>query len=81
MFLSLQQFILKLIRAYQVSLSPDHGWFKSHYSHGFCRFYPSCSEYAYESVAKYGMGRGSWLALQRLLKCNPYHSGGIDLVR
>jgi uncharacterized protein len=45
-----------------------------------CRFYPTCSAYAAEAIARHGAGRGSWLALRRLLKCAPWHPGGVDLV-
>jgi uncharacterized protein len=45
-----------------------------------CRFAPTCSAYAAEAVAVHGAGRGSWLALVRLLKCAPWHPGGYDPV-
>jgi putative membrane protein insertion efficiency factor len=45
-----------------------------------CRFHPSCSAYAAEAVALHGAGRGSWLAVRRILKCAPWHPGGVDLV-
>jgi putative membrane protein insertion efficiency factor len=45
-----------------------------------CRFYPTCSAYAAEAIARHGAGRGSWLALRRLVKCAPWHPGGVDLV-
>jgi uncharacterized protein len=45
-----------------------------------CRFYPTCSAYAAEAVQRHGAVRGTWLALRRLLKCAPWHPGGIDLV-
>jgi putative membrane protein insertion efficiency factor len=45
-----------------------------------CRFYPTCSAYAAEAIARHGAARGSWLALRRLLKCAPWHPGGVDLV-
>jgi putative membrane protein insertion efficiency factor len=45
-----------------------------------CRFTPSCSHYAADAVATHGALRGSWLAVRRLLKCGPWHPGGIDLV-
>ena len=45
-----------------------------------CRFHPTCSAYAAEAVARHGAGRGSWLALVRLLKCAPWHRGGLDPV-
>ena len=46
-----------------------------------CRFQPSCSRYAMESLEKYGLLRGSRLALCRLAKCHPFHPGGYDPVR
>ncbi|WP_436493007.1 membrane protein insertion efficiency factor YidD [Actinokineospora sp. HUAS TT18] len=45
-----------------------------------CRFYPSCSEYAVTALTTHGAGRGSWLALRRLLRCGPWHPGGYDPV-
>jgi putative membrane protein insertion efficiency factor len=45
-----------------------------------CRFYPTCSEYMREAVARYGVTRGVWLGLLRLGKCHPFHSGGVDQV-
>ena len=45
-----------------------------------CRFYPSCSEYADEALAKHGAWRGGWLALSRLIRCGPWHPGGRDPV-
>ena len=45
-----------------------------------CRFYPSCSEYAYEALTEHGVRRGSWLAMRRVLRCNPFGRHGVDLV-
>jgi uncharacterized protein len=45
-----------------------------------CRFYPSCSAYAMEALAVHGAGRGLWLTLRRLLRCQPFHPGGYDPV-
>ncbi|HPG95218.1 MAG TPA: membrane protein insertion efficiency factor YidD [Dokdonella sp.] len=45
-----------------------------------CRFHPSCSDYARVAVARFGSARGSWLALNRLLRCQPLCKGGLDPV-
>ena len=72
--------ILKLIKLYQRTLSPDHGWLKRFYPHGFCRFHPSCSQYAYEAVEKHGVVKGSLKTVWRVLRCNPFNKGGVDRV-
>jgi len=48
--------------------------------HGMCRHVPTCSNYAKEAIEKYGSIKGSYLTIKRILKCNPFHKGGIDLV-
>ena len=45
-----------------------------------CRFYPTCSQYALEAIEKYGAIKGGYLALRRILRCNPFHKGGYDPV-
>lgn len=45
-----------------------------------CRFFPSCSEYAREAVTVHGAGRGSWLAVRRLMRCRPFGPSGFDPV-
>ena len=45
-----------------------------------CRFYPTCSAYAVEAIERHGAARGTWLTLRRVVKCAPWHPGGIDLV-
>ncbi|MFW6052878.1 MAG: membrane protein insertion efficiency factor YidD [Desulfosalsimonas sp.] len=61
-----------IIKLYQALLSPVIG--------PRCRFYPSCSEYAFECVRRFGALRGGVLAVRRLVKCHPFHPGGIDPV-
>ncbi|MDR0474614.1 MAG: membrane protein insertion efficiency factor YidD [Treponema sp.] len=61
---------LLLIKLYQSAISP-------HFP-PCCRYYPSCSAYAYQAVEKYGIFRGGFLALRRLLRCHPLHTGGYD---
>ncbi|HLD31386.1 MAG TPA: membrane protein insertion efficiency factor YidD [Patescibacteria group bacterium] len=75
----LQFFILCLIWLYQKTISPDHGWFRSRFPHGYCRFYPSCSQYAKEVIVKRGLLVGSLKAGYRILRCNPWSKGGVDL--
>ncbi|HUY81713.1 MAG TPA: membrane protein insertion efficiency factor YidD [Acidobacteriaceae bacterium] len=48
---------------------------------GACRFQPTCSEYAAIAVSEYGVVRGSWMALRRLLRCHPFRKGGFDPVQ
>ncbi|MEC4672659.1 MAG: membrane protein insertion efficiency factor YidD [Nitrospirota bacterium] len=64
--------LLGLIRVYQLTVSPLLG--------PNCRFDPSCSRYAYESVDRHGTFSGLRLAVIRLLKCHPFHPGGADPV-
>lgn len=46
-----------------------------------CRFYPSCSQYSYESIEKHGLIKGFWYSLIRIIKCQPFHPGGFDPVK
>ncbi len=71
--------ILKLIRFYQKTFSPDHGPFSLiHPWTGVCKFRPTCSEYAYRAIDKYGVIKGSLKAIWRILRCNPWSRGGWD---
>lgn len=69
-----------LIRLYQQTLSPDHGIFRAQHQHGFCRFYPTCSEFTRQAVLRHGTVTGLWLGLKRLGRCHPWSAGGIDEV-
>lgn len=66
------------VKLYQATLSPDHGWFKARYPHGYCRYYPTCSMYAVAVMEKQGLA-GVPKAILRVLSCNPMSRGGIDL--
>lgn len=69
---------LSLIRLYQLTLSPDHGFFKKFFPYGFCRFNPSCSQYNYQAINKYGIFKGGALGIWRIMRCNPWNPGGED---
>ena len=64
--------MLVLLRGYRLVVSPLLG--------PACRFEPSCSVYAMESVQRFGPWRGTWLAIKRIGKCHPFHAGGHDPV-
>ncbi len=73
--------VLALIKAYQMTLSPDHGFFKSLFPYGYCKYKPTCSQYGYGAIKKYGLLRGVPLALWRIIRCNPCSRGGHDPVK
>ena len=65
--------LLALIRLYQATFSralPENT----------CRFYPTCSHYGYQAIYRFGVLKGGWLTTWRLLRCNPFNSGGFDPV-
>ena len=68
----MKQIALLLIRFYQRCISPLFP--------AMCRFYPTCSAYAFTAIERFGFFRGGWLALRRILKCHPFHPGGFDPV-
>lgn len=70
--------LLFLIRIYQKTLSLDHGILKSRHPNGFCRFYPTCSEYCAQAIKKFGILKGLFLSFKRLFRCNPWNQGGYD---
>ena len=76
----IKKIILRAIRLYQRTLSPDHGVFKGRYPYGYCRYHPTCSDYGYEAVKKYGVIKGVFKAIWRILRCNPWSKGGVDNV-
>ncbi len=69
---------VKVLKIYQKTLSFDHGFFKYLYPNGFCRFSPTCSDYAIAAISKYGVARGGAKAFWRVVRCNPFNSGGFD---
>ncbi|MCX7735755.1 MAG: membrane protein insertion efficiency factor YidD [Candidatus Kapabacteria bacterium] len=67
-----KKIIISIIKLYKFAISPI---FPSS-----CRFYPTCSSYSIEAIEKFGVGKGSILAVKRILKCHPFHPGGYDPV-
>lgn len=63
---------MALIRLYQNTLS--------RVLPSTCRFYPSCSQYTYEAMNRYGFWRGGWLGVKRIARCHPFNPGGYDPV-
>jgi putative membrane protein insertion efficiency factor len=66
------QGVLAVLRFYQSAISPAFP--------ARCRYSPTCSAYAVEAIGRFGLARGGWLALRRLLRCHPFHAGGHDPV-
>jgi len=76
----MKQIALFLIKAYQKTISPDQGWISRFVHIHFCRFHPSCSQYTYEAIERFGVIRGIWLGSKRILRCHPWNDGGYDPV-
>lgn len=68
-----RKILVSLIRLYQKFISPCIG--------KHCKYYPTCSEYTRQAVDKYGIIKGSLLGIIRILKCNPFSKGGVDLLK
>ncbi|WP_090411196.1 membrane protein insertion efficiency factor YidD [Nitrosomonas halophila] len=68
----MKRFVIGLIKLYQYCVSP--------LTPPSCRFYPTCSNYAQEALGKYGLVRGLWMSVRRVLRCHPWNQGGYDPV-
>jgi putative membrane protein insertion efficiency factor len=64
--------LMGIIKVYKILISPLFP--------NSCRFYPTCSEYSYEAIKKFGSIKGGWLGVKRISKCHPFHPGGYDPV-
>jgi putative membrane protein insertion efficiency factor len=64
---------LALIRFYQMAISPMLP--------SACRFHPTCSQYGYEAISRYGIIKGGWMTVRRIARCHPFSRGGYDPVR
>lgn len=68
--MSVKRLVIFLIKLYQKVISP--------LKPRTCRFYPTCSEYSVQAITKYGLIKGSFKSIKRILKCNPFNPGGYD---
>ncbi|MCY6485368.1 membrane protein insertion efficiency factor YidD [Clostridium aestuarii] len=69
----MKKILINIIKFYRKYVSP----LKS----PCCRFYPTCSQYAIEAIDKYGAVKGGFMAIKRILRCNPFNEGGYDPVK
>ena len=69
---TLKRILIALVRFYQLAIS---SWRPPS-----CRFHPSCSAYGLEALGRFGLARGLWLLAARLVRCHPWHPGGVDPV-
>jgi len=69
----MRSFFIFLIEIYQKYISP--------LKRSTCRFYPTCSEYSKQAFLKYGVLKGFYLTVIRILKCHPFHKGGVDILK
>jgi len=78
----MKKIILKLIRSYQKTKFFRNAFLKQLYlTDAVCRFRPTCSEYTYQAVEKYGTIKGLFLGLKRIIRCHPWSRGGLDPLR
>ena len=68
----MRQVVTAVLRGYRYFISPLMG--------PPCRIYPTCSSNANDPIERHGIARGTWLALRRLIRCNPWNPGGVDMV-
>ncbi|WP_207652233.1 membrane protein insertion efficiency factor YidD [Clostridium oryzae] len=73
----MKKILIRLIIFYQKYISP---WKKQRYKY-YCKFYPTCSQYAMEAIERYGPLKGSFMAIKRILRCHPFSKGGYDPVK
>lgn len=68
----MKQILIGLIKFYQQAISP--------FKLPSCRFQPTCSAYGLEAIKRFGAFKGGYLTIKRIMKCHPFHPGGVDLV-
>ncbi len=68
-----KKLMIFMIKSYQLTMSPR-------FSHGACRYTPTCSQYTLEAIEIHGPVKGAWLGFKRIMRCNPFFKGGYDPV-
>ncbi|MGN0524186.1 MAG: membrane protein insertion efficiency factor YidD [Eubacterium sp.] len=68
-----KKLMIFMIKSYQLTMSPR-------FSHGACRYTPTCSQYTLEAIEIHGPIKGAWLGFKRIMRCNPFFKGGYDPV-
>jgi len=68
-----RRIVVRMIGLYQLIISP--------LLPSACRYYPTCSQYMHDAVERYGVAKGVWMGVRRLVRCHPFHAGGYDPVR
>lgn len=76
-----KQLAISLIRLYQKTLSPDHGWLRVVLPNAGCKYYPSCSEFTKQAINEHGVRAGVAMGTWRIARCNPFSAGGYDPVK
>jgi len=77
----IKKIFIFLIKAYQKTISPDHGIIgKSFFPGGACKYHPTCSQYSIDAISKHGIIKGAWLSAKRISRCNPFSKGGHDSI-
>ena len=69
----MKKIFLKLIRFYQTAISP--------HTTPKCKYYPTCSQYTYEAIERFGAFKGTFMGAWRILRCNPWSKGGYDTIK
>lgn len=72
--------LVSLIDIYQLVLSPDQSWLSPRFPYGYCRHYPSCSQYSKQAINRFGALKGLWLSAKRVAHCHPWAEPKIDLI-
>ncbi|TRZ78702.1 membrane protein insertion efficiency factor YidD [bacterium] len=76
----MKKIIIQLIKFYQRTISPDHSFIGKLFPRHGCIFYPSCSQYTIDAIEKFGVIKGVFRGIKRVLRCHPFNEGGIDHV-